>query len=251
MIEFKDLSFSYSNKPVIKNISAQFKSGRLYGVIGPNGCGKSTLLKLLSGLLDSQSGCITVDGIHLNNIPRKELAKRIAIMPQIRPLPDMTVLDYILCARFPFRNDKDNSALKDREAAINALKLTNTGIFAQRKLCELSGGERQRVYLAFLIAQNTDIVLCDEPATFLDIKGNIDVMNTLLNMKNTGKCVIAVLHDLTSALRFCDEIILMKNGEIADMGIPEQIVKNKSIDEIFGVVCKPIATESGTNYIFE
>ena len=250
MIKIDNISFSYGKSPFIEGLSTEFKRGRLYGIIGPNGCGKSTLLKLMSGSLSPDNGKILIGGRDLSDIPRKELAKISGIMPQMRPTPDMIVSDYVLCGRFPYRNDKENCRSEDIRITEKALLLTDTAKFSKRRITELSGGERQRVYLALLLAQNTQIVLCDEPATHLDVKGNLSIMKMLLDIKKQDKCVIAVLHDLTSALRFCDEIILMDKGKIIDTGSPEDIVKNKGLNRVFGVECIPVTTENGINYVF-
>lgn len=251
MVEIKSLSFSYGKAPVLNGISAEFKKGKLYGIIGPNGCGKSTLLKLISGILRADNGSIILENKDINTISRNTISQKIGLMPQIRPTPDMQVFDYVMCGRFPYRTDKTNTPEKDKQITLDALKHTNTEDFATRRINELSGGERQRVYLALLLAQNTDLVLCDEPTTYLDIKGNLWVMNILNRMKEQGKCVIAVLHDLSSALRLCDELILMDEGRIIDNGTPENLISNKSIDKVFGVKVTPIQTPKGINYIFE
>lgn len=251
MVEIKSLSFSYGKAPVLNGISTEFKKGKLYGVIGPNGCGKSTLLKLISGILRADSGNIILENKDITSLSRNTLSKKIGLMPQIRPTPDMQVFDYVMCGRFPYRADKTNTPEKDKRITEEALKLTNTESYAARRINELSGGERQRVYLALLLAQNTDLILCDEPTTHLDIKGNLWVMNILSRMKEQGKCVVAVLHDLSSALRLCDELILMDEGRIIDKGTPKELISTKSIDKVFGVQVTPIQTPKGINYIFE
>jgi iron complex transport system ATP-binding protein len=251
MVEIKNLSFSYGKTTVVKDVSVSLSKGKLYGIIGPNGCGKSTLLKLISGILKPDTGNILIDNKDIKDINRNNLSLKLGFMPQSRPIPDMTVADYVLCGRFPHRNHKSNTAKKDIEILNYALSITNTTQFADRRITQLSGGERQRVYLALLLAQETETVLCDEPTTYLDIKSNISVMNILTSIKNENKCVVAVLHDLVSTLKFCDEIILMDNGKIIDTGTPESIIKNGNINRVFGVTCKEISTDKGKNYILE
>lgn len=251
MIKINNLSFSYGREPLLENISLDLERGKFYGIIGPNGCGKSTLLSLISGLLKPDKGEILLNGDSLGSIPRKKLAKKISLMPQIRPTPYMTVEDYLLCGRYPYRSDKDNSPKKDREIVLEALKLTETISLALRPVNELSGGERQRVYLALLLTQNTELILCDEPTTHLDIAANLSVMNIICGMKDKEKCVVAVLHDLASALRLCDELILIDRGRIIDIGTAQELIKRKSLDKVFGVKVIPINTENGQNFIFE
>ena len=251
MIEIKDLSFSYGKNAVLNDITLTLNNKKLYGIIGPNGCGKSTLLKIMSGVLKPYKGNILLDGKDISTINRNDLSLKLGLMPQSRPTPDMTIADYVLCGRFPHRNIKGNTIKKDAEILNNSLAITNTTEFIDRRINQLSGGERQRVYLALLLAQETETVLCDEPTTYLDIKGNLSVMDILYRMKDDGKCVVSVLHDLASALKFCDEIVLMDKGKIIDTGTPETLIKNGNIDKVFGVTCKEIVTEKGKNYIFE
>lgn len=251
MVEIKNLSFGYRKSPVLTDISVNFKKGNLYGIIGPNGCGKSTLLSLMAGLLRPGNGNILIENRDVSTLTRKELSKKISLMPQIRPTPDMTAFDLVMCGRYPYRTDKNNSPERDEKAVLAALSLTNTAEFADRRLNELSGGERQRVYLAMLLAQNTETVLCDEPCTHLDIGSSLSVMELLKGIKNQDKCVIAVLHDLSHALRFCDEIILINDGVIVDIGTPNALIDNKSIDKVFGINITPVETKNGINYIFE
>lgn len=251
MIEIKNLSFAYGKTKILDDISLTLSNKKLYGIIGPNGCGKSTLLKLISGILKPTLGNILIDGKDISTVNRNDLSLKLGFMPQTRPLPDMTVADYVLCGRFPHRNIKGNTLEKDRQNLNFSLALTDTANFVDRPINQLSGGERQRVYLALLLAQQTETVLCDEPTTYLDIKSNLSVMNILSRMKNEGKCVVAVLHDIVSALKFCDEIILMDNGKIIEIGAPESITKGENLNKVFGVSCKEIITEKGKNYIFE
>ncbi len=252
MIKLENISFAYGKQAVLKNICLSLEPGKIYAVIGPNGSGKTTLIKLLSSLLKPKNGELNLDGKPYGSFGRKDFAKQVALLPQGRNTPDISVYDLVSCGRYPYLDISRKLTEADKQAVSEALIITDTERFADRNVKKLSGGERQRVYMAMLYAQNTPYVLLDEPTTHLDISYGFQIMNMLMEMKMQGKCVVAVLHDLNFALKFADEVILMKGGEIISSATPEETVASKKIQTAFGVSCEKCFTESGeTEFVFK
>lgn len=249
MIELKELCFSYGSKPVLKDVSASFESGKLCAVVGPNGCGKTTLIRLLSRLLRPESGELRLGEKPFAAYGRKEFAQRLALLPQTRPVPAIAVRELVSHGRFPYLDLSRRLTKEDEEMVDKALRDTNTAVLAERELRELSGGERQRVYLAMLLAQDTPCVLLDEPTTYLDVSSQFAIMEALRRMSESGKCVVAVLHDLALALRYCDKMIVMDEGRVLASGTPEELVRNGILDLVFKVRCAALEGPEGVEYI--
>ena len=249
MIQLDDLNFSYGGRTVLHNISAAFSPGKLYAVLGPNGSGKTTLIRLLSRLLQPDSGSLTLDGKSYACYGRKEFARQLALLPQTRPIPAISVQDLVSHGRFPYLGLSRTPGKDDLDAVERAMAAVNVQDFAGRDLRQLSGGERQRVYLALLLAQDTRYVLLDEPTTYLDASAQFSVMENLKRMSQDGKCVIAVLHDLNLALSFSDEICLLDHGHIAAFGAPEALVEQGVLDRVFSIRCCPVMVEGVKEYI--
>ena len=249
MIQLDDLCFSYGGRNVLNNISAAFSPGKLYAVLGPNGSGKTTLIRLLSRLLLPDSGSLTLDEKSYTCYGRKEFARQLALLPQTRPIPAISVQDLVSHGRFPYLGLSRTPGRADLEAVDRAMAAVNVQAFAGRDLRRLSGGERQRVYLALLLAQDTRYVLLDEPTTYLDASAQFSVMENLKRMSQDGKCVIAVLHDLNLALSFSDEICLLNQGHIAAFGAPEALVEQGVLDRVFSVRCRSVVVDGIKEYI--
>ena len=249
MIQRDDLNFSYGGRTVLHNISAAFSPGKLYAVLGPNGSGKTTLIRLLSRLLQPDSGSLTLDGKSYACYGRKEFARQLALLPQARPIPAISVQDLVSHGRFPYLGLSRTPGRADLDAVERAMAAVNVQAFAGRDLRQLSGGERQRVYLALLLAQDTRYVLLDEPTTYLDASAQFSVMENLKCMSQDGKCVIAVLHDLNLALSFADEICLLDQGRIAAFGAPEALVEQGVLDRVFSIRCRSIVVDGIKEYI--
>lgn len=250
MIELKNVSFSYGTTPVLKNISGTFYAGELCGIVGANGCGKTTLIRLLSRLEHPSSGEILMDLEPYETYGRKEFAKKASLLPQERPIPAISVREFVSHGRFPHLELSRRLTAHDREIVTQAMQMTDTLQFAHRSLKELSGGERQRAYLAMLLAQDTPHVLLDEPTTYLDISMRFSVMKILSQMRDSGKCVVAVLHDLSLALQFCDRLWVMERGTLRACGTPRELVSQDVLDEVFAIRCTPVALNGRTEYLF-
>lgn len=249
MIQLDNLSFSYGGQTVLHNLSAIFTPGKLYAVLGPNGSGKTTLIRLLGRLLQPDSGSLCLDSKPYASYGRKEFARQLALLPQTRPIPAISVQDLVSHGRFPYLGLSRIPSKADQAAVAQAMEAVNVQSFANRDLRQLSGGERQRVYLALLLAQDTRYVLLDEPTTYLDASAQFAVMENLKRMRQSGKCVVTVLHDLNLALSFCDELCVLNQGRIVAFGAPEAMVDDGVLDRVFSIHCRPVIVDGVKEYI--
>jgi len=236
MIEVKNLSFSYEEE-VLSNINITIEKGKFYTILGPNGSGKTTLLKLISKGLNVSKNHVFIDGEDLNTISSKQLAKKIAMVPQSTEIEfDFSVEDIVLMGRTPHIKRFSSESEKDFEMAREAMEMTNTLILKDKKINELSGGERQRVIVARAICQDTNIILLDEPISHLDIHHQIEIMNEMKQLnENKNITIVAVLHDLNIAAAYSDHMILMNKGKVHSYGRPEEILNEKTIKEVYGL----------------
>lgn len=236
MIKLDNLCFSYGKNEVIRNLDACFNNGELCCIVGVNGSGKSTLLRLISGILKPSDGSISIDGRIMTAYSRSEYSRLLAFLPQLRDSISMTVGDIVALGRFPYTGFVRTFNESDKEAVKSALAMVNASELISRNLSELSGGERQRVYLAMIIAQNTPYVLLDEPTTFLDISHVYDMMDMLRTLKNEGKCVLAVTHDIALALEYADKLLVVdKNSLSAELLTPSRAVEDGTLERVFGI----------------
>ncbi len=236
MIEIKDLQTGFSAKTVSRSLSLKIESGSFVCLIGPNGCGKTTLLRTIAGLLPAKKGDIFINGRSLRQYSSKELARNIAYLPQVREIPDITVDTLVSHGRFPYLGFSRKLGRTDHEKIKDALELSNAGRFAEKRLKELSGGERQQAYLAMTIAQDTPILLLDEPGTYLDISNRFSVMETALKLNRKGITVLMTLHDLSEAMWFSPMVCLMDTcGSLRFSGTPQALYDSGLLQEIFDV----------------
>jgi len=250
-IEIKSLSVSYDGPIILNNINFSVNQSEIISIVGPNGSGKSTLLRSIAKLILPLSGNIYIDDKNLKNYSRKELALKIAFLPQYKSIPeDITVFDLVSYGRFPHQiNFTSNSKHKDIEAIDRAIYLTKLEKLQSRKISTLSGGEQQRAWIALCIAQETDILLLDEPTTFLDIKCQLDVMELIRKLNQELKTtVIMTLHDLNHATHYSKRIIALKNGKIFADGHPKNLVNEEIIKSVFDLECK-IISHNNTPFI--
>ena len=236
LIEISNYSFGFGKTPVLKDVSLTVEAGEMLWIVGPNGAGKTTLLKCLDRILTGGSGDIRVNGRSLADYRQKELAALMSYVPQAdaRALP-FTVYEFVLMARYPHLSPFSSAGEEDVRAAREALKLTETEEFASRFLGTLSGGERQKVFIAAAIAQGANILLLDEPTTFLDPKHQDDIHKTLSRInRDSGATVISVTHDINTAALFGGRVLALKAGEVAFFGPAEDIMNNDVLEDIFG-----------------
>ncbi|MDX2355969.1 ABC transporter ATP-binding protein [Dietzia sp. PP-33] len=230
----QDVTLGYDADPVITGLSAEIPVGSFTVVIGPNACGKSTLLRGLSRLLAPRSGTVILDGSAISSLPAKEVARRLGLLPQSAIAPDgITVADLVARGRYPHQSLLRQWSTADEEAVREALEATGTRGLSARPVDELSGGQRQRVWVAMVLAQQTDLLLLDEPTTFLDIAHQVELMELFAHLNRGGRTVVAVLHDLNHAARYADHIIAMRDGRIVATGTPEQVVTSERVEEIY------------------
>ena len=247
MLELRNLSVRYGGKRALDNVSLDFRAGELLAVIGPNGSGKSTLLRAAAGLLPCD-GAATLDGVPLRNLSRKEVARKVAWMPQSRTAPDITVWRMVLHGRFPHMGYPRHIRKEDRKIVAQALEDADGAELSERLLRELSGGERQKAYLATALAQQCGTILMDEPTAYLDIAHQFCVLSLAKRLAADGKAVAAVLHDLPMAFQFADRIALLRNGRLARTGTPEELFAQQIISEVFGVTLQRVWNHSDWRY---
>ncbi|WP_223691119.1 ABC transporter ATP-binding protein [Leifsonia poae] len=231
------LTLAYEGRAVVDGLDLDIPSGRVTAIVGPNACGKSTLLRGLSRLLAPASGTVLLDGADIHSLPTKEVATRLGLLPQTPTAPDgITVADLVGRGRYPHQGWFRRWAPADDEAVAEAMTSTGVDDLADRAIDELSGGQRQRVWIAMALAQQTGILLLDEPTTFLDISHQIDVLDLLLDLNATrGTTVVMVLHDLNLAARYADHLIAMREGAVVAAGDPGTVVTAELVRDVFGV----------------
>lgn len=242
------LSAGYGERSVIENLDLVIPHGRITTIVGPNACGKSTLLRSISRLLTPRSGHVLLDGKQVHKTPAKELARVLGLLPQSPIAPEgITVADLVGRGRQPHQGIFSRWSAADDLAVAAALDDTDTAQLADRAIDELSGGQRQRVWIAMALAQQTDILLLDEPTTFLDVSHQVEVLDLLTDLNHRkDTTIVMVLHDLNMAARYADHLVAMRDGQIRAEGPPEQILSEAVIRDVFGLESKVI-TDPTTN----
>jgi iron complex transport system ATP-binding protein len=234
------LSLAYHGGPVVvSELDVEIPPGQITSIVGANGCGKSTLLRGLARLLSPQGGTVLLDGESIHSQKTKEVAKKVGLLPQGPVVPDgLVVEDLVARGRYPHQSLLKQWSRADEEAVEYALEVTQTVELRERPVDELSGGQRQRVWIALALAQQTPILLLDEPTTFLDMAHQLEVLNLLARLNETeNRTVVLVLHDINQAARYSHHIIAMRNGHIVKRGTPADVVNEDTIAEVFGVSC--------------
>lgn len=237
-----DLTLGYEQRTISQELNVAIPDGSFSVIIGPNACGKSTLLRALSRLLKPLAGQVILDGKPIHRLPAKDVAKRLGLLPQSSIAPDgITVADLVARGRYPHQKLLSQWSAADESAVLEALLATNTASLSRRLVDELSGGQRQRVWVAMVLAQQTPLLLLDEPTTYLDISHQIEIMELCRQLnRSKGHTVVAVLHDLNHACRYANHLIAMKDGAIVATGAPSEIVTEELIHEVFGLRCRII-----------
>lgn len=226
-------------EPVVRDVDLALPDGAITAIIGPNACGKSTLLRTMARLLRPSTGAVLLDGEDIHSVPTREVATRVGLLPQSPTAPDgLRVVDLIARARFPHRSWFDRWSSKDEAALDAALAATGTAELAQRAVDELSGGQRQRVWIALALAQETPVLLLDEPTTYLDLAHQLEVLELLrLLQRDHGRTIVAVLHDLAHAARYADHLVAMREGEVVAVGTPDEVLTPATVRAVFGIDC--------------
>lgn len=232
-----NLQLGYESHTVFDGIDVRIPDGQFTVIVGPNGCGKSTLLRTLCRLLKPKAGQVCLDGEDIHRLETKALARQLGLLPQSASAPDgIRVVDLVARGRYPHQKFFRQWSLEDERAVHSAMQLTGVESLAQRQVDELSGGQRQRVWIAMVLAQQTSLLLLDEPTTYLDIAHQIELLDLFRNLnQRQGHTLIAVLHDLNQACRYADHIIAMGNGEIIAEGKPADLVTAELVHRVFGL----------------
>ena len=231
------VTLGYDELTVVDQLDLSVPDGGITAIIGPNACGKSTLLKALARLLRPKQGDVVLDGELIHRLPTKEVARRLGLLPQtpIAP-PGILVVDLVARGRTPHQGLFRQWSERDERAVCAALEATDTSDLADRPVDQLSGGQRQRVWIAMALAQETDLLLLDEPTTFLDIAHQIDVLDLVLRSnRERGRTVVVVLHDLNLACRYADHVVAMRDGRIVAAGAPTDVIDASAVAEVFGL----------------
>lgn len=233
------VQLGYDNRVVVNDLTFSVPDGKITAIVGPNACGKSTLLRALARLLRPRSGSVLLDGDQIHRLPTKEVARRLGLLPQSPIAPEgILVVDLVSRGRTPHQKLFQQWSEKDEAAVRAALVATRTLELADRPIDELSGGQRQRVWIAMAIAQETDLLLLDEPTTFLDIAHQVEVLDLVDNLNaQQDRTVVIVLHDLNMACRYAHHLVAMRDGDIVAEGNPSEIITEETVRDVFGLEC--------------
>jgi len=235
-LEARGVELAYDRRVISTDLSVAVPDGSFTVIIGPNASGKSTLLRGLAHLLSPRSGQIVLDGRDIASYRPKEVARRLGLLPQTSIAPDgITVAELVARGRFPHQRLLQPWSVEDEAAVAEALAATRTTELSARPVAELSGGQRQRVWVAMVLAQQTPVVLLDEPTTYLDIAHQIELLELFARLNREGRTLVAVLHDLNHAARYATHLVAMKDGAIAAQGPPAEVITSALVEEVFGL----------------
>lgn len=239
VLEANSLTLAYSDTIIIEDLNLKIPTGKITVFVGANGCGKSTLLRSLARLLKPKSGEILLGGDFVGTLSTKEVAKRLAILPQGPIAPEgLTVLQLVKQGRYPHQSWLKQWSHEDEKVVNQALEVTQMREFTDRSVDSLSGGQRQRAWIAMTLAQKTDIILLDEPTTYLDMAHQIEILDLLFELnEKEGRTVIMVLHDLNLACRYADHIVAISDKKVYSQGKPEEVITSDMVKDVFRMNC--------------
>ncbi|MEH1164052.1 ABC transporter ATP-binding protein [Micromonospora sp. CPCC 205539] len=234
------LRLAYPGRIVVDDLDLDLPTGRITVIVGPNACGKSTLLRALARLMPPAAGCVRLDGEAIHGLPTRQVARQVGILPQSPVTPaGLTVADLVSRGRSPHQTWWRQWSTSDEAAVTAALAATDMTDLAHRPVDELSGGQRQRAWIAMAVAQETPVLLLDEPTTFLDLSHQIDVLDLVVDLnRRDGRTIVMVLHDLNQACRYADHLVAMKGGRIVAQGDPTAVITTEMVAEVFDIDCQ-------------
>lgn len=239
-LQTKDLTLAYGERTIIDQMDLDIPKGEITVFIGGNGCGKSTLLRSIARLMKPKEGSVLLDGESISRFSTKEVARKMAILPQTPVSPEgLTVLQLVKQGRYPHQSWLKQWSRKDEEIVEDALRATGMEEFRDRKVDELSGGQRQRAWIALTLAQDTDIILLDEPTTYLDMTHQIEILDLLFELnEREGRTIVMVLHDINLACRYAHNIVAIRDREVYAQGKPEEVISCELVKHVFGMDCQ-------------
>ncbi|MFJ4282502.1 ABC transporter ATP-binding protein [Streptomyces massasporeus] len=237
----RGITVGYGGRVVIDELDVAIPPGVITTIIGPNGCGKSTLLKTLSRLLKPAKGAVVLDGEDIGRLRTRDVAKKLGLLPQAPVAPEgLTVADLVARGRHPHQSWLRQWSSDDADVVERALAMTGVSDLADRPVDALSGGQRQRVWISMTLAQGTDLLLLDEPTTYLDLAHAVDVLDLVDDLHESGCTVVMVLHDLNLATRYSDNLVVMRQGSVLAQGHPRDVITAELLDEAFGLKARVI-----------
>lgn len=241
MIAANNLNVSYGDKIIIEALNLTLPKGKITALIGPNGCGKSTLLKTLARINMPTKGEVLLNGKALKSYRDKHLAQEMSLLPQVLETPEgITVKRLVEYGRSPYLSHWGKLDEHDKNMVASAMRETGVDDLAEQTVESLSGGQRQRAWIAMILAQDTNIVMLDEPTTYLDLSHQIELMKIMREMNNKGKTVIVVLHDLNQACRYCDHLVVLKKGQLVAQGTPHDVFTQNLLKDVFSLDARVI-----------
>lgn len=233
-LSIENLTVSYGDKVILKELNLQIPKGKITALIGPNGCGKSTLLKTVARIIKPRQGQVLLNDESLHRLDTRDVARRLALLPQAPVTPEgVSIRDLVGYGRAPWGSRWGRLSDEDRQIVQRALEQVGLEALADRPAIDLSGGQRQRAWIAMILAQKTDLVLLDEPTTWLDIAHQIELLKLMRELNREGKTIVVVLHDLNQASRYCDELVVLKQGALQHQGTPDQVLTQQLLQEVF------------------
>lgn len=236
LLTANEISFAFDNRGILEKVSLGIAAGEFVGLIGANGSGKTTLLRILLGLLAADAGKVLLGGDSIKSLSRREIARRATLVRQDTTVDfDFTAREIVAMGRTPYLGRFTPEKAADRAAILEAMRATETENFANRFVTQLSGGERQRVHIARAVAQETRIILLDEPTSNLDLTHQFEALRLVKNITRTGKAALAAIHDLSLAARFCDRLLLLSNGRVVAGGEPFEVITETNLLDHFGL----------------